>query len=1346
MPVSFSSAARNLFLLGSSGADTVTNFFKAIDKSSVAEDYVIRGIKYSGYDEKYIIAGTSDNPSGIRSGWIDKRNYNVEATTSTEDWGVTLNTTNLPRQDLTLTDIHVDANGKLIAIGSLKTSTTQQIPFISRYTSNGVLEWQSTSNTANVRYVGVASDANGNYYVCGNTPSDGADAVAFVEKFDATGNPYWGKSAVNFGSDVYLQAIDIDSKGYVIAAGLLQDTNNEFKGYFVKLDTNTGDVIWDRTLDITDRDWGSVPVVEINDIKIDGNDFIYIVGSQFDGVSGDSAGYICKYSPEGNMLWQKETTTGAADAGRWRYNCVEADTDTGQIIILGSYFENTSDEYGVLVKYSDKGDKIFTRVVESSQESPPEFGTLVPVRGGMALDASSSFYYVAFTDQDQSGSLPDKYTFGRVSSSGNGLGEFTYQTGDLNTIDYTIQDIDDRIGRLSDGSVRYDTSDLATNILNPTRIMFDDFATPIANKKRQMNRAGDLQYAGSPAIRTADLQDMNLLGDVYSGSGDWLDQSGNGNDADVIFTSTTTTPGTTESENFVSTTSSYSTYGSVDENDTPYSPPSNAWDHYGQKVRQLDTGGFRIDLTGNSTSADFFMGCWIKFNTYSQSRQMGIDLFGDYVYWETLPNGAIAVRHNGGSRADSNSTSLNDGNWHHIALSRTGGTLYGFLDGTAVVSTTSGVSGNSVQSNENFWFFGGSGTAYNTDANILDPIICIGTGTGGYSVPTSPVINTSGIFPNAFPHVPFFSNNWAYISPAVALSGGTVTTTYGPTYNSSGGYWTFDGTDDKMDVNNLRVEELGETFTVEAWIYPTDFAAPSGSPGDAYPRRIMSCHRSNASTKWCIGIDTSGRLGFGGSGGAEEPNDKKYQLSLNTYHHVMLVHDDTEYTLYVDGVERANNTSSPIDAANDTQDPFLCIGGRPNQEDRVFAGRMGEVRAYLRPLTAAAVFQNYNATKSKYINEAPDTAPKIGPGIVYDSNLLLNYDFGNRATYDSAENLLRDNFASGTDTGEYYTDELGVKHKIYSKTANLNMVFSGSSTLGTSGNTYDFVCSFYVDLTDATQFNVSINEGTGAPVGTATLVESTIPAIGTKGIVKLRYTDIQPTSNWYFQVGGFGTAKFARPSLELKPDHGRYIKTYESAITAPTTVKNLSSTSYAGTLDGVAFNSDGYFEFDGTNDKIEVSSSPIAASPTTPFTMEAWAQISTLGSWKTVCSIGGSYTQIAFAADNTIRVGRNGGVGAINTDSGVTAVANTWYHIVGSYDGNASNDIKIYVNGQLEADASMGSNGSNNSSAFRVGSYGIGSGGEWLNGKVGECRLYQTSLSATEVSQNFNATRGKYGV
>ena len=506
MPVGISSAARNLFLLGSSGADVVLNFFTAIDQSSSPDDqFVSKAIKYSEYDEKYILGLQAEDGNSKKHALIEKRNGD-----GVLDWDFEIES--LDSSDTILTDIHLDVNGKLIVAGS-----SGSVPFIARYTNNGGIEWSSTTNSANVRYNGIASDSSGQYYACGNTDESGS-AQAFIEKYDATGNPGWGKSAINIGSDIVLHAIDTNNRGEVVAGGYLEDTNAEFKGYFVKLDTTTGEVLWDRTLEITDRDWGSVPVTEINDVMIDGNDFIYIVGSQFAGVSGNSAGFICKYSPEGNMLWQKETPVGAANSGRWRYNCVEADTATGQIVILGSYFEGISAEYGVLVKYSSDGRKIFTRVLESTEASPPEFGTLNTPRGGMALDADPSFYYILFTDQETNPAttIPDKYTFGKVSSSGNGLGAFSYDTGDTNTIEYYIQDIGDRIGRLSDGSVRNDSSDLATNILNPTKIMFDDLATQVTNKKRQMNRADDFEYSGSPAIRPTDFQELNIGDETFN--------------------------------------------------------------------------------------------------------------------------------------------------------------------------------------------------------------------------------------------------------------------------------------------------------------------------------------------------------------------------------------------------------------------------------------------------------------------------------------------------------------------------------------------------------------------------------------------------------------------------------------------------------------------------------------------------------------------------------------------------------------------------------------------------------------------------------------------------------------
>ena len=212
---------------------------------------------------------------------------------------------------------------------------------------------------------------------------------------------------------------------------------------------------------------------------------------------------------------------------------------------------------------------------------------------------------------------------------------------------------------------------------------------------------------------------------------------------------------------------SYTSYGTVTENDTGYTLPGGAWSHYGGKVRELDTGGFKI-VTSNSATTDFFMGCWIKVESYAQSKQMGINLFGNYVYWEFVgSNAQIGIRHSGGGRSDSSSTNLGNGDWYHIALSRTGGTLYGFLDGSVEVQTSNGVSGNSVGSNAEFWFFGGSGTSYNIDGQIIDPVVYIGQGKTSYTTPTSPLISNAAQVNELFG----ISNDdyLYYASPGVAL-------------------------------------------------------------------------------------------------------------------------------------------------------------------------------------------------------------------------------------------------------------------------------------------------------------------------------------------------------------------------------------------------------------------------------------------------------------------------------------------------------------------------------------------------------------------------------------------------
>ena len=509
MPVGLSSPARNLFLLGSSGEQVVTNFFKTIDKSAGTDGvYVPDEIKYNFVDQKFLLAGSASDSNSKGFGWFEKRDQDGIA-----DWDIRVEAP-LPGVNTTLRAMELDINNNLTVVGK-----TGSVPWIAKYSNGGVIDWQSTTNSGDVEYTGITSDANGNYYACGNTPTSG-EAQAFVEKFDSSGTPGWGKSAFMLGRDVVLNKVAANSRGEVVAVGYLEDDSRN-KGYIVKIDTNTGEVLWDRTLE-TEKIESFIRPCLCEDVYIDSNDQIYVVGRLF-GISS-TISFIIKYTAEGNMIWQRETPEGET----FEYYQVKSDGETEQTIVFGRYFDSNLNKFGgVLTKYTKNGTVVWRRKILSS------FGNINIEKTN--LDADASFYYFLYTDEATDGLTgdPDRYTFGKVSSSGNGLGDFEYTEGTGATIDYQIINIGDVIGRLSDGSVRQDSSDLITYPFSANKLLFDDLATQVSNKKRQMDSADSFEYSGSPAIRPADFQELNLLGDVYSGSGNWLDQSGKGNDGVV---------------------------------------------------------------------------------------------------------------------------------------------------------------------------------------------------------------------------------------------------------------------------------------------------------------------------------------------------------------------------------------------------------------------------------------------------------------------------------------------------------------------------------------------------------------------------------------------------------------------------------------------------------------------------------------------------------------------------------------------------------------------------------------------------------------------------------------------
>ena len=183
----------------------------------------------------------------------------------------------------------------------------------------------------------------------------------------------------------------------------------------------------------------------------------------------------------------------------------------------------------------------------------------------------------------------------------------------------------------------------------------------------------------------------------------------------------------------------------------------------------------------------------------------------------------------------------------------------------------------------------------------------------------------------------------------------------------------------------------------------------------------------------------------------------------------------------------------------------------------------------------------------------------------------------------------------------------------------------------------------------------------------------------------------------------------------------------------------------------------GSFTFNGTNQYATVASTT-SINPADNFTVECWFNITTLPTGSNFATLVShyNYAGMIFLVDatrsNKLSIdGRNGNasVGYFQLDTVMLPQAGNWYCFTATFSGVT---ITPYVNGTAVAFsyAAGGTGGVLNGAgtfavniAWLVGQVqGVG----YANGKISCCKLYNRVLSASEISQNFNALRGRYNI
>jgi hypothetical protein len=164
-------------------------------------------------------------------------------------------------------------------------------------------------------------------------------------------------------------------------------------------------------------------------------------------------------------------------------------------------------------------------------------------------------------------------------------------------------------------------------------------------------------------------------------------------------------------------------------------------------------------------------------------------------------------------------------------------------------------------------------------------------------------------------------------------------------------------------------------------------------------------------------------------------------------------------------------------------------------------------------------------------------------------------------------------------------------------------------------------------------------------------------------------------------------------------------------------------------------------DFDGVDDYVEI---PDASElDVTNISLSYWVKFDTLANVGTISK------REQFNIDYAYSSGLNGsnqiffGVSTdgVNTTTVTTAAVsvNTWYHVVGTYDGS---DVKIYLNGVESSSASETGSIHNSSISLKIGATNDPAAA-FLNGKISDVRLYSDALTSDEVTYiHTNGTSG----
>jgi hypothetical protein len=170
----------------------------------------------------------------------------------------------------------------------------------------------------------------------------------------------------------------------------------------------------------------------------------------------------------------------------------------------------------------------------------------------------------------------------------------------------------------------------------------------------------------------------------------------------------------------------------------------------------------------------------------------------------------------------------------------------------------------------------------------------------------------------------------------------------------------FDGTNDYINIPNSTAMQVGDIFTVNAWVYPTNLNARYG---------VFSTRRNNTAGCWQLEVGTANggtnRVAVTGVGTwiFETPNNA---ISANVWTNICFVKPGNGVqggTLYINGNIISPLATTAYNILNNSDDKVVGSGTILSQ---FFPGKIANISIYNRALTSNEVRNNYSDLKTRF--------------------------------------------------------------------------------------------------------------------------------------------------------------------------------------------------------------------------------------------------------------------------------------------------------------------------------------------------------------------------------------------